>query len=347
MPQNILRNSTNLDFLRCVAVSFVVFAHTTKFLGYPFIHGLNVNGLGRLGVFFFFVHTCTVLMLSLERQSPGSPNPTEFIKFYVRRAFRIYPLSIFAIAVVVLFRIPSEEITGAFTLSNFTPTTAELIGNLTLIHNVWPHFSRNIIGVLWSLPYEVQMYLLLPAIFFWMARPGKLLGLFILWIASYFIASHVQMLSFVPDFLPGVMAYVIASRYHKRKLPSFLFPILLCIFTLLFYKAGTSFLAGRFICLALGMALPFFTNLQFPILNYGTKTIAKYSYGIYLSHIFCLWLAYNVIRYWHSVAYAMLLCCIPFVLYHGIEEPMIKLGQLLTGGTRSHKAVEDASKTTP
>ncbi|HEY4054343.1 MAG TPA: acyltransferase family protein, partial [Terriglobales bacterium] len=145
----------NLDLLRALAVLFVLFDHSATALGFRGAGFVRFEWLGRAGVLFFFVHTCCVLMMSLERDS-------NLIRFYVRRAFRIYPLSIAA----VLCAIPVVSL-----------HPWEWISNLGLIQNLT--FARDSFGSIWSLPLEVQMYLFLPFIF-WFASKSTwiLLALF-------------------------------------------------------------------------------------------------------------------------------------------------------------------------
>jgi len=84
----------NLDFLRAVAVLLVLFGHLTYFLGLTDWGPLRIIFAGTMGVMIFFVHTCYVLMLSLERQWKDQTAAQLFGSFMVRRVFRIYPLSI-------------------------------------------------------------------------------------------------------------------------------------------------------------------------------------------------------------------------------------------------------------
>jgi peptidoglycan/LPS O-acetylase OafA/YrhL len=65
-------------------------------------------------------------------------------------------------------------------------------------------------------------------------------------------------------------------------------------------------------------------------LRYASNRIATYSYGIYLSHQFCIWLALGVLAS-HSLVLkipllVVMLATVPVILYHLIEAPMIKLG---------------------
>jgi len=57
------------------------------------------TSFGLFGVLIFFVHTCLVLMYSMERS--GLNGSSLHKDFYIRRVFRIYPLSILAVGVAV------------------------------------------------------------------------------------------------------------------------------------------------------------------------------------------------------------------------------------------------------
>src|SRR5207249_6404641 len=67
---------------------------------------LGLEQLGRLAVLFFFVHTCLVLMLSLERQTAKFGLHNLHWIFMTRRAFRVYPLSIAVVPAVFLLGLP-------------------------------------------------------------------------------------------------------------------------------------------------------------------------------------------------------------------------------------------------
>ena len=119
--------------------------------------------LGRIGVLFFFVHTSLVLMYSLARMS--SHPDCLFARFYVRRAFRIYRLSIAAVLASLLLQIPPLpwEPIGVRSLPG-------IASNLALTMNLT--YTPPILGPLWSLPLEVQMYLVLPLLFVVIRRGG-------------------------------------------------------------------------------------------------------------------------------------------------------------------------------
>src|SRR5690242_10083259 len=99
---------SNLDVLRSVAVLSVFLTHALQVMagntfGDHLAYGMDTYSLGRIGVLIFFVHTSLVLMESLERTATKLCGWPLIRYFYIRRAFRIYPLSIFLILLAMAF----------------------------------------------------------------------------------------------------------------------------------------------------------------------------------------------------------------------------------------------------
>jgi peptidoglycan/LPS O-acetylase OafA/YrhL len=277
-----------------------------------------MNWLGRTGVLFFFVHTCCVLMMSLERHKGNGLIST----FYIRRAFRIYPLSIISVLVAMIS--PHEQ-----ALSRI-----EWLSNLALIQNLT--FSRNAFGSLWSLPFEVQMYVFLPFIFLFVGRSKTLWPLIMLFMASLPIAlwvplhiSRASVLTYVPAFVPGAIAYWL-FRKNLQRLPAWGVPIAIgCITAGMLAHPGWTVPAWT-ACLALGVSLPLFREISSHAVNKVTFYVAKYSYGIYLSHgLLLTWMKPT----WSSLPIFLLAVAAASVAsYHAIEYPMIRLGHQLGSG---------------
>src|ERR1700730_13549337 len=99
-------DNPNLDLLRALAVSMVLVFHLLRYYGISTVHGTSLAYLGLGGVLFFFVHTSLVLMFSLERLQQQHRGFQLYCSFLVRRVFRIYPLSVVAITIIVLFHLP-------------------------------------------------------------------------------------------------------------------------------------------------------------------------------------------------------------------------------------------------
>jgi peptidoglycan/LPS O-acetylase OafA/YrhL len=200
-------DSANLDLLRSSAVLFVVASHlpiTAALVGNSPYH---TQSLGTFGVVIFFVHTCLVLMLSLDRdagKAGGYPATTPFL---IRRGFRIYPLSMVAVLAVSAI---------AWAQSGVMPNWWAVISNLLLIQNFTGHQSTPL--VLWSLPYEFQMYLFLPALYILVRRagPSSPYWLLTLWLAAIGLVAifwrvgwNVDLIRYFPCFLPGVLAFAL------------------------------------------------------------------------------------------------------------------------------------------
>jgi peptidoglycan/LPS O-acetylase OafA/YrhL len=348
-------NSRNLDFLRSAAVLLVVCFHLAKFFNWQFSK-LQVTDFGLLGVMLFFVHTTLVLMFSLERQRAKSNAPL-FLPFMVRRCFRIYPLAVLAVTFVYLFRIPSDLQFGRFDLLH--QTAGNLAANLLLIQNVTRQKANP--GPLWSLPLELQMYLVLPALFllasrvkspwatiaFWWSTVGLWfsVGLFtgLLPLSEGGIRSPVEALlkftRFAPCFLPGIVAYKLWGR--PRLLPGFLWPVFLflCCAMYVLFSGSQPIETGWFICFAIGLGVCLFRELRISPITRVAQIVARYSYGIYVLHYFAIWLGFSAgkhldIRLQFTI-FLTTLISVSVILYHGVEAPMIGLGVKVSGKFKS------------
>lgn len=317
--------------MRSVAVILVVIDHTMLALGRHTLGRWDPAWLGTLGVFIFFVHTALVLMWSLERKP-------HTLDFYIRRVFRIYPLAIAAILIAVWTHAPLQG-----PVSNFfeyhplsIPDTA---ANLLLVQNFMPHPSQ-IVDVTWSLPLEVQMYAVLPVLFFFARSQRFIWPLLLLWILvaafgkqKFVDPNDLNLLTVVPMFLPGIMAYIGFSR-RKPLLPAWSFPIFLAAVISFGMHLPTN-RKGWLVNLALGLALPFFHQFRAAWLVWGADQIAKYSYGIYLAHPFALILGIYLLP-GKTLAVQLTveilsLFIIAVAAYYLIEAPMIQLGKRLAG----------------
>jgi peptidoglycan/LPS O-acetylase OafA/YrhL len=144
----------NLDFLRAMAVLCV-------FVGHVYLNALHGENstlawhFAQMGVLSFFVHTSLVLMQSLDRMKVRGWSMVR--TFYVRRWLRIYPLSIVCVTFAFFHLVPFREGTRRLW------TLSEYVSNLSLTQNLF--YRDNMLDVLWTLPLEVQMYVLLPILY--------------------------------------------------------------------------------------------------------------------------------------------------------------------------------------
>lgn len=316
--------SANLDLLRTVAVSLVVGSHLVLLVTparEAYLPSIRV--IGRLGVMIFFVHTALVLSMSLQRQ-PGAA------AFLVRRVFRIYPL---AMAIVLLM--------AALVWVGGRPIEpAQLFANLLLVQNITGHVSTP--DPLWSLPYEMQMYLLLPALFLLARSPRGAATIAMIWGASILVASAIPLAIYLPCFVPGVLAFSL-SRHCRRVLnPVWMFAVVAVAIVGIpaMVAAGVPELPACYcLCLAMGLVIPHCREIQSSTLATFGKVVATYSYGIYLTHVFSTVLAFPPGKagpvQW--AVFAVLLPSFAWLAYHAVEAPGIRLGVRLASALEKEK----------
>jgi peptidoglycan/LPS O-acetylase OafA/YrhL len=314
----------NLDFLRACAVLFVLVDHTLLAFNINAIGGLEMGWLGRTGVLFFFVHTCCVLMMSLERHK----GERFYSDFYLRRIFRIYPLSILA---VLLAMIPPH---------NPKLTRLEWLSNLTLTQNLTG--SHDAIGPLWTLPLEVQMYFFLPFVYLLVSRAKSLRPMIALLVAAVVIAvllpsqmGYVKVFKFAPAFLAGAIAYWL-FRNRSAFLPAWGLAVTIAVIAIAFLSHPDLEFSAWLACFVLGVIVPFFRQIQNRYINATAFQIAKYSYGVYLSHALLLtWMRPTVAM---IPLYLVAVAGASVASYHLIEHPMVRLSQKLTARPNSRAA---------
>jgi peptidoglycan/LPS O-acetylase OafA/YrhL len=331
----------NLDVLRAFALVLVVGVHLIG-MGLDELYQPRLWQIGMPGLLLFFVHTSLVLMASLERlESTGGSWRRLCLVFYVRRAFRIYPLAIACVLGYLLFQVPGTDVPRPARLTPIIALTPrELLANLTLTQDLFA--ARYVIGVMWSLPVEVQMYLVLPICYVAAKRGVRyVIGLFALavigWSARdvFYVPGtwRLSVLGYGPCFLAGVLAYAVLRKHATPRLPGWSWPLLLIAFApaLVVMRANADTPErGWLFCVAVGACIPLFRDLDRSWLTRVASVLAKYSYGIYLTHIAAMWVAFVALSDRPPVArwlaFVALVIGLPFLAYQTVERPMIALG---------------------
>ncbi len=268
-------------------------------------------------------------MWSLDRD----PHP---LRFYVRRAFRIYPLWLVVLFLSVAVQLPTSP-ADAPHFAFFHAGRKELLENATLTFN-WFAGAR-LIGASWSLPIEVQMYVVLPFIYFFMRSYRRLWPLLVLDAVAMFTSRSMEpaisstLVFCTPLFLPGAMAYIL-YKHTSPRLPSWTFAVWLfsLVFFLNLYAARTqdSFRIGWLFTLLIGMSLPLFHQIRWQPLCRATHLIARYSYGIYLCHFAAIAVAVHYLRAYNIAirtgSFFLTLTVLSIGFYHAVEKPMIGFG---------------------
>jgi len=190
------REFNNFDFVRLVAASMVVVAHSYDLLGRKAYEPLRVLtghdelSLGVLGVFIFFSMSGYLITQSLSRSS-------SLKTYFAKRALRIFPALILDILIAVfVFGVISTTLPLP---SYFTdPLTWEYLGNFSLYHISYQlpgvfadHPFTVVNGSMWTLPHEFTCYVglaVLPVVGL-LKRRGLLLGI---WFVALAVRSVFQ-----------------------------------------------------------------------------------------------------------------------------------------------------------
>src|SRR5262249_46172445 len=148
--------------------------------------------------------------------------------------------SIFTVVVVGLLQLPVAHLSGVGVFSRVSLAWHGYLANLLLVQDL-AHVD-SVVAPLWSLPYEMRMYLFLPALY-WLVRTFRSPALIlIVWAFSTQVDAHSHTfesygfsnwLIFVPCFLAGVVAYQLLSL-PCLELPAWLWPITLGLLTLFY-----------------------------------------------------------------------------------------------------------------
>lgn len=319
-------NLFNLDILRTVAVTLVLISHLPN-LELPSYY--EQRGLGLLGVVLFFVHTSFVLMSSLERIN--SKNIINY-KFYIRRIFRIYPLSIFAVCLYSYISF----------IADYKLDFNSFFSNIFLIQNFIQVQSNP--KVLWSLPYEIQMYFFLPFIFMFVKNKKKILILYVALCILVILLKlynddkkYYDFFHFMPIFLSGCIGFLFFST--KKKINPFyllIYIILTCLLFPTLLKIGVKEnLLGTIFALPLGFLIAYSKQIKHYLINKICNLIAKYSYGIYLFHLLMIDIFFKYINSNLHILIKYFLVCsstliFSYIFFNLIEKPFIKFGKKLS-----------------
>lgn len=331
----------NLDILRATAVLCVLIAHVLAVWSLD-MTPINNWDLGRIGVLLFFVHTSLVLMSSLERQG----RRRHWVRaFYIRRAFRIYPLAIVTVLITAAFGIMPHALPFGSPGLIVHPQLRTVLADMALVQNITQ--DQPVPGILWTLPIEVQLYLMLPLAFL-LARKSAwaviaaltACGGFALLVTRGFTDSIPglwrleSIVSFAPCFVAGVLAYAILLKGRTPPLPGWSFGLLLLGCVAIFklsHPSETLTERGWPFCIAVALAITLVRDVGESWLTRVAHNICTGSYGIYLLHFTAIWLAFIVLKgapiaiQW--VMFSVFIVGLPFVAYRTIERPGIVLGR--------------------
>jgi len=166
-----------IDALRGIAALSIVIYHVYGIAGsaYPlYIIPDRFIGLALTGIPLFFIISAFTLYLSLDKKEKEKK---KFLKFYLRRFFRIAPLFYFLLLFVLL---------DGFIMHNGGFSWSEVLANFTFTFNLLPKFSESLFSDGWTVGVEMLFYSVLPLIYIVVnnIRRSVLLFVGIYWISG-------------------------------------------------------------------------------------------------------------------------------------------------------------------
>jgi len=211
----------SLDGLRGFAALIVVFSHTSN-VGMFFIPFLDLRGIGKSGVFLFFLLSSFLLTLPLLKKGRDVLSFPVMSHYWQRRFFRIYPLY----TIYLLFAALSTLV--IFTLFGWSgigiPFALDWYGffnHLTLQEGK---------GVTWSIAVEFKFYFILPIFVFGIilvrsyGHVALLFLFFVLLLLSQLLlpqsestTNDARLLPYMPIFIIGIFLAVLQDYINTRK----------------------------------------------------------------------------------------------------------------------------------
>lgn len=255
-----------LQGLRALAAGIVIFVHalsTYQEKIHDFSLPLNLNGVGEFGVKLFFCISGFIIFNSARNLVPGLQSAAIFFR---RRIIRIVPIYWLATTVYAL----------KLSIQGEAPTVSDYVSSLLFIPYANEHgLMRPVLGVGWSLNYEMFFYLVFgSALFFHKNARGAIvfatiLALYAAHNAGYFLNAAdwlrgcLQLLTdyYLLYFIGGLCVGIIREKLSnsRHQLP---------------FKAGTALTAA--------IAVP-----ALYLMIHATNTLPT-SYDEYAAYISCL-----------------------------------------------------------
>jgi len=208
-PSNPNLQINALDGLRGIAILLVLFSHLSNCNMHAF-YRLSFSGVGKVGVWLFFVLSAFLLTRPLLMRSFADIIDKRFLFNYIlRRFFRIYPLYLFVLFLSYLCRV------FLGTPFPFSITGHELLEHMGLQAGK---------SVLWSIPVEFKYYFVLPfvAAFLVLIKRNLIYSVLaivlasfltsMVWPSSLVVGRHPYILGpYLPIFLVGSLLALIYS----------------------------------------------------------------------------------------------------------------------------------------
>ncbi len=326
--------NNGFNFLRLMGALFVIYSHS-----YAIFYGTSTSSihkdilmdttgfgtLGDLGVNIFFIVSGLLITMSLIN------NKTKIKTFVMSRILRVYPAMfvMVIISLIVFYFISTQDFKSFFTSSDtikyFIKNNTLLFGVFTNLEGIFEdNYFKTVNGSLWTLPWEVRMYVVIFLIFFIFPKYSKFITLFLATTISiyyyYLLTSDTE---FIHPSIRFLSLFLLGSTffYFKDKVPLnkvYFIVIVVVLFLALYLRNHNLF---NFFNVFL---LPYFIiyiAYRFMFLKVFNN-MGDYSYGIYIY-------SFPIQQFFVTIdipfmTYVFLSCsitlCMAFLSWHLIEK---------------------------
>ena len=352
-----------LDSLRFFAFLLVLIHHSPYMKSVALWQTLSKYGWMGVDLFLGLSAFLFARLLYVEYQEKGDINVSYF---YFRRALRIWPLYFFFFTAMLIISIQQD---------GWTPYMLKRsIGMLTFTDNIFTAiFGYNLViwfsDHLWTISYEEQFYIIIPWVLRKFYQIKRVTTVFIL-ISVMFIGMAIRAL-FIYNQVKHPDIWVLPITHFEAIFGGLI--IGLGLFDKILKKIPSLILlSGGVLALYLVTRLPDIEDIQwmlmltYPLIGLGMSFIlsavmqgniwllstlfknkilgylGKISYGLYVYHVACIWLAQKIIEtvisperlLVHPLSILLLALTITILIsmlsYHFLEKPFLRLKKRFT-----------------
>ena len=326
----------NLNLLRLLAASLVTLSHAwplTGSSGEPLAQATGNLTFGKLAVHIFFAISGFLITRSFDR----SVNLPHFLR---ARALRIYPGLTVALLLSVVC---SQLLTGSLPNREFflNPSTIAYVKNNLMFNTQYDlpgifttnHFAGSVNGSLWTLRYEVAMYLgvTLAGMFGTIRHPFwfNLLSIPLVALSLVKVAQGTPPLGSIPEegVVMAMCFYLGTAMYvNRHRLPLDLRILALLWIFAVSAKGYTAFYPLYALALTYSvLVIGFLPGLQSAFLSLRND----YSYGIYIYSFpiqqLLVFFQPSLGPWLHFTVAYLLVVPIAFISWHAVEKPALKM----------------------
>lgn len=308
-----MNKNNEIEVLRAVGIIFVIMAHLNVFLTWnpSWVSLMNSNLQWWGGVDLFFCVSGFVITKSLYNKLISSSDGTKVTvlkQFWIKRAFRLLPASLFFITLTFIL---SLSYNNHGTYGSPSANFVDIIAQIFQISNFRYHFcsagayecGKN--PIYWSLSLEEQFYILMPLIILFLKNRTAAFLIAIILIQAPLIRPMFSLPWMIrTDSIAWGCLIAIASDYQffKRLKPTFLYNRVASMVTtialialLAFTTHGHGFAYNISAMAIVSAILVFIASYNDGLLFRNTRNspvilwIGSRSYSIYLCHVPCFY----------------------------------------------------------